>query len=87
LLRAYPFRILHGSLSRAKWDFYQDLLQRYSVHAQGEPRMPPVVPFGNPYEVFSSVGLDDVEVKRRGGDRWWTSHSRSAQGRLTDRRP
>jgi len=53
-----------GRTSTPKWDFYQDLLQRYSVHAQGEPRMPPVVPFGNPYEVLSSVGLVDVEVSQ-----------------------
>ena len=51
-----------GRTSTPQWDFYHDVLRRYSVHACGEPRLPPVVPFGDPHEVLASVGLVDIDV-------------------------
>lgn len=57
------FGVLFGGRSgSARWDFYTDLLRRAAEQGQGERRLPPVVPFGDPRLVLEAAGLVDIEV-------------------------
>lgn len=54
--------VFGGRTSTPQWSFYNEILKRYAVHSHGEPRMPPLVPFGDPHEVLGAAGLVDIEV-------------------------
>ena len=54
--------LLGGRSGSPRWDFYTDLLRRAGAQSQGEARMPPVVPFGDPHSVLEAAGLVDIEV-------------------------
>jgi len=57
------FGVVFGGRTIApKWDFYKDMLKRYSAYAVGEPRTPSLAAFGDPWEVLGSAGLVEVEV-------------------------
>lgn len=51
-----------GRSATPQWKVYDEILNRYRAYAQGEPRMPPLVPFGDPYEVLGAAGLVDIEA-------------------------
>ena len=54
--------VFGGRSSTPPWRAYDEILKRYAVHAQGEPRMPPLVPFGDPYEVLAAAGLVEIDA-------------------------
>lgn len=55
---------LGGCKLTPRWDFYGEILGRYSEHAHGEPRMPARAPLGDPTDLLRSSGLVGIEVSR-----------------------
>jgi SAM-dependent methyltransferase len=51
-----------GRFSSPKWDFFFDVLRRYSQRATRPPTLPPVTPIPNPTAAFTTAGLANINV-------------------------